>query len=172
MDDEIDVDGEDEVLFGAPQFTEQDVLAPPELIEAEAQMEVEEDVEVDVDDGIGTSEETSGGAPHRDPKKRKTLRDLVVEGKVVRQQVENAKRTMDEVTRVKDTEEIDLDIELARRGGDQAALIRALESKVQLLVSKFYQPVSSLDDSVLVSGIHEGVVFNVAPLSHLFGPLH
>lgn len=63
------------------------------------------------------------------------MRDLVAEGKVIRHRVEDAKQVMDEVMGVGDAERVDLAVELARRGGDQAALVKALESKVRLLVS-------------------------------------
>ena len=136
VDEEIDVDGEDEVLFGAPQFTENDVLAPhadPAASDG-AQSDAGTEADVEVDDGIASGS-TSTAAPERDPKKGKSLSDLVAEGKVVRQQVEDAKRMMDEVMGVGDTEEVDRAVELARRSSDQAALVRALESKVKLLVS-------------------------------------
>ncbi|KAI0751030.1 hypothetical protein C8Q80DRAFT_1155136 [Daedaleopsis nitida] len=136
VDDEIDVDGEDEVLFGAPQFTEQDVLGPPEVADVDgAQSDVGTEVDVDIGDDAVASGDTLGALPEREPKKGKTLRDLVAEGKVLRQHVEDAKRTMDEVMGVGDAEKVEAAVELARRSGDQAAIIRALESKVQLLES-------------------------------------
>ncbi|RPD66933.1 hypothetical protein L226DRAFT_123143 [Lentinus tigrinus ALCF2SS1-7] len=133
VDDDIDVDGEDDALFGAPQFTEQDVLAPPELADAggvQSDADTEEDVDVN-----GDAVASSGGSPQREPKKGKTLHDLVAEGKVVRKHIEDAKRTMEEVIGVGDAEKVDLAVKLARRTGDQDALVRALESKVQLLES-------------------------------------
>ncbi|KAI0720351.1 hypothetical protein C8T65DRAFT_752941 [Cerioporus squamosus] len=145
VDDEIDVDGEDEVLFGAPQFTEQDVLAPPELAQAdEAHSDVDTEADVDVNGDALASGGTSGEGPQREPKKGKTLHDLVAEGKVVRKHVEDAKRTMDAVIGVGDTERVDLAVELARRAGDQVALVRALESKVQLLESATVSSSTSL----------------------------
>ena len=138
VDDEIDVDGEDEVLYGAPQFTEQDVVAPPELADAGGALsDADTEADVDVNGDAVASGGTSAGGAQREPKKGKTLHDLVAEGKVVRKYVEDAKRIMDEVIGPGDTEQVDLAVELARRAGDQAALIRALESKVQLLVSAF-----------------------------------
>ncbi|KAI1796156.1 hypothetical protein LXA43DRAFT_970062 [Ganoderma leucocontextum] len=136
VDDEIDVDGEDEAVFGASQFTEQDVLAPPaDPAEVDgAQSDAGTDAEIDVDDAVAPGN-TLAGAPERDPKKGKSLRDLVAEGKVIRHQVEDAKRVMDEVMGVGDAEKVDLAVDLARRGGDQAALVKALESKIKLLES-------------------------------------
>ncbi|KAI0650508.1 hypothetical protein C8Q79DRAFT_900784 [Trametes meyenii] len=131
VDDDIDIDGEDDVVFGAPQFTEEDVLdptsAPPTT---DSLSDAGTHADVDIDDAAGGEH-----GLQREPKKGKTLKDLVAEGKVVRSRVDEAKRTVEEVIGVSDTEQVDLAVELARRGGDQAALIRALESKVHLLES-------------------------------------
>ncbi|EJF62371.1 hypothetical protein DICSQDRAFT_85257 [Dichomitus squalens LYAD-421 SS1] len=136
VDEDIDVDGEDEVLFGAPQFTEHDVLAPSvdpaEVSGAQSDAGTEADVDVD---GAVASGGTEAVVPERDPRKGKSLKDLVAEGKVVRQQVEDAKRMMDEVMGVGDAEQVDLAVELARRSGDRSAMVRALENKVKLLES-------------------------------------
>ncbi|PIL37364.1 hypothetical protein GSI_01057 [Ganoderma sinense ZZ0214-1] len=154
VDDEIDVDGEDEAVFGAPQFTEQDVLAlpadPGEVDGAESDSGT--DVEIDVDDTTAPGG-SSASTPERDPKKGLSLRDLVAEGKVIRHQVEDAKQAMNEVMGVGDAEKVDLAVELARRGGDQAALVKALESKVKLLEARmgttYACQVNGLDDSFL-----------------------
>ncbi|CDO73777.1 hypothetical protein BN946_scf185015.g105 [Trametes cinnabarina] len=132
VDDEIDIDGEDEAVFGAPQFTENDILGTTmQLDPDEAASSAGTDAEVDVDDTAGVEE----GALHREPKQGKMLKDLVAEGKVVIKRVEEAKRTMEEVMGVSDTEQADLVVELARRAGDPVALVRALENKVKLLES-------------------------------------
>ncbi|KAI0677311.1 hypothetical protein C8Q78DRAFT_1065889 [Trametes maxima] len=133
VDDDIDIDGEDDVVFGAPQFTEEDVLDPtsaPPTTESLSNAGTEADVDVDADDAARAED-----GPEREPKKGKTLKDLVAEGKVVRSRVDEAKRTVEEVIGVSDTEQVDLAVELARRAGDQIALIRALENKVHLLES-------------------------------------
>ncbi|KAI9000787.1 hypothetical protein BD414DRAFT_451451 [Trametes punicea] len=130
VDEEIDIDGEDEAVFGAPQFTEKDVLGT--TVEPEPD-DAEIETDVDVDDTV------AGGAgerrPEREPKKGTTLKDLVAEGKLVHKRVEEAKRSMEETIGVSETEQADLAVELARKAGDQAALIRALENKVWLLES-------------------------------------
>ena len=59
---------------------------------------------------------------------------MLFRSKVIRQQTREAKHMTDEVMGLGDTDQADLAIELARRAGDQGALVRALESKVQLLV--------------------------------------
>ncbi|EIW61650.1 uncharacterized protein TRAVEDRAFT_56908 [Trametes versicolor FP-101664 SS1] len=127
VDEDIDIDGEDEAVFGVAQFTEEDILGTAEP-PAESMSDAGTDADVDVDDaGGGGGAQVSNGA--------KSLRTLVEEGKVVRKHVEEAKRTMEEVMGVSETEQADLAVELARRKGDPAALIRALENKVQLLES-------------------------------------
>ncbi|KAI0776220.1 hypothetical protein BD413DRAFT_527332 [Trametes elegans] len=136
VDEDIDIDGEDDAVFGAPQFTEQDVLgpsAPPDGDDAASDRGTDADVNVDGEGASGAGESSRG--TERDFKKGKMLQDLVAEGKVVRARVEEAKRTMEEIMGVSDTEQVDLAVELARRGGDQAALVKALESKVKLLES-------------------------------------
>ncbi|KAI0353069.1 hypothetical protein OH77DRAFT_1407866 [Trametes cingulata] len=135
VDEEIDIDGEDEAVFGAPQFTEDDILgtaAEPPDPDATVS-DAGTDADVDIDDAGAASSPAAG--MQRDPKQGKTLQDLVAEGKIMRKRVDEVKRTMEEVMGVSDTEQVDFAVELARRGGDQAALIRALESKIQLLES-------------------------------------
>ncbi|KAH9899625.1 hypothetical protein C8Q73DRAFT_328732 [Cubamyces lactineus] len=126
VDEEIDIDGEDEAVFGAPQFTEDDILGtgtvPPDTAS-------DTGTEADVDIG-----DASGEASPVDPKEV-TLKDLAAQGEVVRKRVEEAKRTMEEVMGVSDIEQADVAVELARRAGDQGALVRALENKVRLLES-------------------------------------
>ncbi|OSD04608.1 hypothetical protein PYCCODRAFT_1363875 [Trametes coccinea BRFM310] len=132
VDDDIDIDGEDEAVFGAPQFTEDDILGTSGRPDAdEAVSDAGTDAEVDVDDMTGAGD----GGFDREPKQGKTLKDLVAEGKVVLKRVEEAKRSMEAVMGVSDTEQADLAVELARRAGDPAALVRALENKVKLLES-------------------------------------
>ncbi|KAJ3003939.1 hypothetical protein NUW54_g5050 [Trametes sanguinea] len=130
VDDDIDIDGEDEAVFGAPQFTEDDILGTSGQPDAdEAASNAGTDAEVDVDDTTGVGE----GGPDREPKQGKTFKDLVAEGKMVLKRVGEAKRSMEAVMGVGDTEQADLAVELARRAGDPAALVRALENKVKLL---------------------------------------
>jgi nucleotide-binding universal stress UspA family protein len=123
VDEEVDVDGDDQV-FGDPQFTEGDILPvgathPP----------VEEDVEVEIEeDGEDEAQRA-----------QRTLRSLVAEGKLVRRtsndEIASAKAKMEEVMGVGDTEKMDLAILGARKRGDKPSLIIALENKVKQLVS-------------------------------------
>ena len=115
VEDEVDVDGDDEAVFGGAQFTEGDVLCPgsdPQHSDFEVQI-----------DGDSDGEPLSG---------YKSLRDLVAEGRVARL----ASEEMTGKARVIDAEnnEIDFTILTARNGRDSSALIHALENKIKLLV--------------------------------------
>ncbi|GLB34070.1 putative E3 ubiquitin-protein ligase RNF220 [Lyophyllum shimeji] len=129
VDDELDVDGDEG--FGEPQFTEGDILPVNP-----SRGEVDEDIEVEIegDDEDGAQRE------------QKTLRDLVAEGKVVRKasgnDVDEVKAKMEEVMGLGDTEKMDLALLAARKRGDKASLITALENKVKQLEA---MRVSSLD---------------------------
>lgn len=90
-----------------------------------------EDVEVEIeDDGEDEAQ-----------REQKTLRNLVAEGKVVRNtsqdRIDALKATMEEVMGVGDADKMDLAILAARKRGDKSSLITALESKVKQLVSTF-----------------------------------
>ncbi|EMD41059.1 hypothetical protein CERSUDRAFT_103393 [Gelatoporia subvermispora B] len=130
IEDEVDIDGMDDVTFGAPQFTEDDLLLPA----SERRQQEDEDIDVDIDD--------EDNIPAFDPEagltEDKSLRTLVADGKVVRRRVEaieDVKRTVDEVMGVGEADEVDRAVEAARKTGDQAALIQALQNKVNLMVS-------------------------------------
>jgi hypothetical protein len=115
----VDVDGDDEVVFGGAQFTEGDILGHPEG-----------DIQID---GDTTSDEDEDGITER-----KTLRDLVAEGKVVRRRVpgvDDVKVKMEEVMGVGDADKMDLAVNSARKHGNSSALILALENKIKQLVS-------------------------------------
>jgi hypothetical protein len=115
----VDVDGDDEVVFGGAQFTEGDILGHPEG-----------DIQID---GDTTSDEDEDGITER-----KTLRDLVAEGKVVRRRVpgvDDVKAKMEEVMGVGDADKMDLAVNSARKHGNSSALILALENKIKQLVS-------------------------------------
>jgi hypothetical protein len=127
VDDEVDVDGDDEAVYGDAQFTEGDILGHAE--------DANEDADVQIDgDGDSTSDE-DGNA------QRKTLRDLVAEGKVVRRRsppgadgVNAVKAKMEEVMGVGDADKMDIAVNSARRNGNSSALIQALENKIKQLV--------------------------------------
>lgn len=105
MDVDIDVDGEDE--FGEAQFTEQDILTTPGS---------NQDHHVELESG---DEDITDGD--------KTLRDLVSEGKVIR-------KTIEEVSSVRDADRLDSDVQPARQCTDPAFLIKAFKERIQYLV--------------------------------------
>ncbi|KAJ7752776.1 hypothetical protein DFH07DRAFT_868781 [Mycena maculata] len=115
VDDEIDIDGDDEAVFGEAQFTEGDIvdaLPPPQHIRPS-----DEDMDVDVD--IGGDEET--------------LRELVAQGKVVKR--EKSEPQVKDAT-VDEADKLDLAILSAKNRGDQASLLDLLQSKVKILESR------------------------------------
>ena len=107
VDDEIDIDGDDEAMFGSAQFTEGDILCPTDG-------EVRMDADSDDEGGTGS---------------HKTLRDLMSEGKVV-------KAEMEEVAGVGDVDKMNLMVDSARRHASRnpRVLIEALENKIKQLV--------------------------------------
>ncbi|OCH94305.1 hypothetical protein OBBRIDRAFT_770047 [Obba rivulosa] len=131
IEDEVDIDGMDDVAFGAPQFTEDDVLLPSSDLKRQQDEDV--DVDIDYDENAASVKPEPGG-----DEGEKTLRELVAEGKVVRRRVEaveEVKRTMDEVMGVGEAEEVDRAVETARKAGDNLALIQALQNKINLMIS-------------------------------------
>jgi len=125
----VDVDGDDEAVYGDAQFTEGDILGHTE--------DPNEDADVQIDgDSTGTSDEDEDGNTQR-----KTLRDLVAEGKVVRRRsppgadgVNAVKAKMEEVMGVGDADKMNIAVNSARRNGNSSALIQALENKIKQLV--------------------------------------
>ncbi|KAJ7167495.1 hypothetical protein C8R46DRAFT_1269429 [Mycena filopes] len=135
VDDEIDIDGDDEVVFGAAQFTEGDIvntLPPTQHLE---DMDVDGDVDVDVD-----------------IEEEETLRELVAQGKVIRRADHNDPQTTiandntstpdrDSATPTTppddgEADKIDLAILAAKSRGDQASLLGLLQNKIKILESR------------------------------------
>lgn len=124
VDDVLDIDGDDEAVFGGAQFTEGDILGP------QAQVQIDSDSDSDSD---------TSHPPH------KTLRELVAAGRVVRrtdgpkidgvESVEVVKAKMEEVLGVGDADRLDGAVDSARMHGDRSALVLALEDKIKQLVS-------------------------------------
>lgn len=122
VDDEVDIDGEDEAMFGEAQFGEADVLALPS---SDRDLHPEnEDIDIDIDGHLGTAQE------------QQTLRHLVVEGKVL---MERADSIESKVIQSFEMDQLDLDIFTARSRNDTSALILALESKLKILVSSRHE---------------------------------
>ncbi|PFH51317.1 hypothetical protein AMATHDRAFT_75041 [Amanita thiersii Skay4041] len=149
VDDDIDIDGDDQAVYGEAQFTEGDVIsltkhmhAPDEDIHVEIEGEIEDDTQAT----------------------RKTLHELVAEGKVVRrrspssegadQSVTNMNRTMSS----EDMDKVDLVITSARNKKDRGALITALENKIQLLESMHVASSSTLSCRICLDPYTEPTV--------------
>ncbi|KAF7981680.1 hypothetical protein HWV62_32232 [Athelia sp. TMB] len=125
VDDVLDIDGDDEVVFGGAQFTEGDILGPDAPVQIDSESESDSD---------------TSHPPH------KTLRELVAAGRVVRRTLldpskgdglegtDVVKANMEEVLGVGDADRLDGAVDYARKHGDRNALVRALEDKIKQLV--------------------------------------
>ncbi|KAJ6539656.1 hypothetical protein B0H19DRAFT_1180001 [Mycena capillaripes] len=120
IDDEIDIDGDDEAVFGEAQFTEGDIVAtfPP------SQHIHPSNEDMDVDIGGDDEEET--------------LRELVAQGNVIKreksEQVEQGDTPQRDTAAVDEADKIDLAILAAKNRGDQASLVGLLQNKIKILV--------------------------------------
>ena len=133
IEDDIDIDGEDEALYGVAQFTEGDVLCSGATANTE-----DEDVEIEGDNEAHPVAGTSGSVgPSMSPP---TLQELAADGQVTKKgsvtehDYREAGQAVDEAVGVTEVEELDKAIDLARKSGNAAALIESLENKVKLLV--------------------------------------
>jgi hypothetical protein len=127
VDDEVDIDGDDEEVFGNAQFTEGDIIGPHSNPPA------------DVEPGLGV--EVNG---HDETlTESKTLKDLVAEGRTTGirtppgNSADEVRARMDEVMG-----EVNQAITVARKQGNPGTLITALENKVKQLVrcSLLFEP--------------------------------
>ena len=131
VDEEVDVDGDDEAVFGDAQFTEKDVLVPTigggVTGNEDLLVNLDGDEEIDADGEEGDSSAS--------------LRGLVAQGKVMsRRQVTNTdgvKTEMDEVIGLAENDRIHQAIQAARTSGSSSALVVALENKIRYLVGNF-----------------------------------
>ncbi|KAK7470378.1 hypothetical protein VKT23_001805 [Stygiomarasmius scandens] len=127
VEEEVDIDGDDAVIFGDAQFTEGDILGTSSE-SVRTREPSQDDTQVDIE-----------GDEHEAEPPEKTLRDLIAEGKATRQGApsdspEAVKQKVEEVIGVAESDKLDLAILTARRRGNQVALITALEDKLKLLV--------------------------------------
>jgi hypothetical protein len=120
VDDEVDIDGDDEAVFGDTQFTEGDVLVPsndPRHIGDNEELEIEID---------GDGDEIR--------LQNKSLRDLVAEGGVLMKEEDQSKGKEKDFAEDRETSRTDLAIAIARKRGNLSALVSALDHKVKELV--------------------------------------
>jgi hypothetical protein len=129
VEDEIDIDGEDEALYGVVQFTEVDVLGSNTLAGDE-----DKDVHID-DDAEDRPARASGSGSGENSERPSTPRDLGAEEPLDGVELQEVKNAIDEVMGVAGAEAMDNAIELARKSGNSSALVEALENKVKQLVS-------------------------------------
>lgn len=120
VEDEVDIDGEDEAVFGEAQFGEADVLALPSSDHDVYPQN--EDTDVDIDGQLGITQE------------RQTLKHLLVEGKVLSKQVDGL-GSIERTVQPLDMDQLDAAILTASAQCDPSALIEALENKIKVLVS-------------------------------------
>lgn len=113
VDDDIDIDGEDDMIYGAAQFTEGDIVVVADVGAGSSRSRSSDDEMAAHDDGGGEGE-------------GKTLQDLVAEGKQVAEQ---------DATGLDGSVGADEVVEHARKSGSALALVSALESRIRILVS-------------------------------------
>ncbi|KAF9266339.1 hypothetical protein L218DRAFT_971672 [Marasmius fiardii PR-910] len=146
VEDEIDVDGDDAVVYGAAQFTEGDVLPLNDTDTLVA----------------GESEEGMRNEDDEDQPLDKTLRDLVAQGKMLKRGSEvdegDVKAEMDEVMGIGETDKMDIAILAARSKGNQATLIVALENKIKQLESTRVSSSTSLLCRICIDPYNEPTV--------------
>jgi len=120
VEEDVDIDGDDQAVYGEVQFTEGDVITLGIDQDGRVEIDVETDNEMDVED--------------------KSLHDLVAEGKVISRAtkgdgVDIVRAKMNEVMGIGDAERLDQAIAIARTKCDKMAMIIALESKIKLMES-------------------------------------
>ncbi|KAK2466028.1 hypothetical protein APHAL10511_001670 [Amanita phalloides] len=147
VEDEVDIDGDDQDVYGEPQFTEGDLIA---LIRDGDSDNMDEFAYVEIEDG--TEDEMHSG--------EKTLQDLVAEGRRATSGdgVEAIRAKMNEVMGVGDTERLDSAIAAAQNKGDKVALISALENKIKLLETMRVSSTSSLVCRICLDPYSEATV--------------
>ncbi|KIK04724.1 hypothetical protein K443DRAFT_675739 [Laccaria amethystina LaAM-08-1] len=144
VDDDVDVEGDDQDRFGEAQFTEGDILPVdnPQLV-------VQEGIEVEIE---GESEDEAS-------RELKTLRDLVAEGKVVqRDRAEYLKAKVVGVLGVGEVDQVDRGVLTAKKRGDKAALVAALENKIEQLESMRVSSSTSLSCRICLDPYNEPTV--------------
>jgi len=119
VEDDLDIDGDDTVVFGVAQFGENDIVANDAP-----------------DEGEDTENESVMSESGEKRVRRRTLRDLVAEGKAVRAKLPAEGKTQEEeVISVGEAEELDCAVATAKESGSSVAVVQALEAKVKQLES-------------------------------------
>ncbi|KAJ7241956.1 hypothetical protein B0H12DRAFT_1055869 [Mycena haematopus] len=117
VDDEIDIDGDDEAVFGEAQFTEGDIAFPT----LQPIRQSDEDMDVDIGGGADDDE---------------TLRELVAQGKVIKREKSEQVELGDNAELVDEADKIDLAILAAKNRKDHISLVGLLQNKIKILESR------------------------------------
>jgi hypothetical protein len=123
VEDEIDVDGDDEALFGVPQFSESDVLR------AESQTGGNDDCILDV-----SQEDRQGIEGREGEEDGAALRALVAEGKIARRHTPITEMHYIERSPTKEADSTDATIASACGALGSGERLHALEAQVRSLV--------------------------------------
>lgn len=124
VDEDVDIDGEDDVAYGAPQFSQGDVVNPLSSLD--------EDEDVDIDGELGESESSNHTLVVRPSKtpKEKTSPEETFAG------LNNLKEAVDDISWKGELDVLNEAVNRASRSGDLHALTEALQNKMKLLVSR------------------------------------
>jgi E3 ubiquitin-protein ligase RNF220 len=131
VDDELDIEGSDEEVFGHAQFTEGDILP----LQPDDDIDIEDNDNGD-DHGLSAPGPSTTRTIPSASVRGKSLRDLVAAGKVTRRH--NNINTWDKIAAEEAHRDIDESIRAAQTSGDTDVLVRALEHKIKVLVSCAY----------------------------------
>jgi hypothetical protein len=123
VEEEIDIDGDDDEAFGVAQFTERDVVPLNNVGQAtEADMDVDVDVDGDDEDEGWPQDATVASRTVLQPQRESFP-------------TPDGRSSSEEDIDARALEQANAAIDIARRSGNRAALLKALEGKIQMLVS-------------------------------------
>jgi hypothetical protein len=130
VDEDIDVDGDDAVAFGTAQFTEADVV---DLGDAGPTVDVDEDVDIDGDeDAEDTLRKLVQAVQVAQPDGLEECIEVDVDIEV---DVNEGARPPEQAGTSEELAAVDAAIGAARRSRNPESLIRALETKIRVIVS-------------------------------------
>ncbi|KAF9226710.1 hypothetical protein BS17DRAFT_499804 [Gyrodon lividus] len=134
-EDDIDIDGTDDVIFGDAQFGEADVLGVGSPSRPRVELDVHDGVDVNAVSSNRNGDGVIGEHPDHD---RKNLHDVVAEGNQKtafesKSQSQSHSQLEDTTYSDANTDKLDLAILAARSRGDHIALVTALEAKLNAI---------------------------------------
>ena len=145
VEDDVDVDGEDEAVYGVAQFTEGDILRastdPDGADEDEAvDTDTEDDLQSPGASGSGTHNTNTNTDASPRPKQPKTVPDPTADGHLLKRA--GSEQAAEEPLSAGEMAELDRAIDLAQKAGNTHALVTALRNKLSMLVSPSLSSVS------------------------------